>query len=170
MPTTWSRLKKRMTINAWIVHLDKGNQDEDQCHTILKPKRTTYDDELISISFDSCRAKYLQKKISWNGTIEICFQQYATLSIQPFCTDVLISLLLVIIICFTSGFEIKLKNSFSLLAMRVIAQTLGLLILYKNFVVLHLPLPKSYPCWLFIRQPSLHSFAAKMQYAFVKDV
>ena len=79
-------------------------------------------------------------------TIEICFQQYATLSIQPFCTDVLISLLLVIIICFTSGFEIKLKNSCSLLAMRVIAQTLGLLIVYKNFVVLHVPLPKSYPC------------------------
>ena len=108
--------------------------------------------------------------IMTDPTIEICFQQYVTLSLQPFCTVVLITLVLVIIIWFTSGFEIKLKNSFSLCAMRVIAQPLDLLILYKNFVVLHLPLPKSYPCWLFIRQPSLHSFAAKMQYAFVKDV
>ena len=44
-------------------------------------------------------------------TIDICFQQPGTLSIQPFYTDVLIRLLLVII-CFTSRFEIKLKNSF----------------------------------------------------------
>ena len=42
--------------------------------------------------------------------IDICSQQPGTLPLQPFCTDVLIRLLLVII-WFTSRFEIKLKNS-----------------------------------------------------------
>ena len=44
-------------------------------------------------------------------TIDICSQQPGTLSIQPFLTDELIRLLLVII-CFTIRFEIRLKNSF----------------------------------------------------------
>ena len=43
--------------------------------------------------------------------IGISCQQPGTLPMQPFCTDVLIRLCLVII-CFTSRFEIKLKNSF----------------------------------------------------------
>ena len=44
-------------------------------------------------------------------TIDICSQQPGTLSIQPFWTDVLIRLLLVIIFL-TSRFVIKLKKSF----------------------------------------------------------
>ena len=44
-------------------------------------------------------------------TIDTCYQQPGILSIQPFGIDVLIRLLLVII-CFTSRFEIKVKNSF----------------------------------------------------------
>ena len=54
-------------------------------------------------------------------TIEIYSQQPGTLSIQPFWMDELIRLLLVII-CFTSRFEIKLKNSFPSTFKRAIGQ------------------------------------------------
>ena len=54
-------------------------------------------------------------------TIDICSQQPGTLSIQPFWMDELIRLLLVII-CFSSCFEIKLKNSFASTFKRAIGQ------------------------------------------------
>ena len=53
-------------------------------------------------------------------TIDICSQWPGTLSIQPFWTDELIRLLLVIY--FTSHFEIKLKNSFPSTFKRAIGQ------------------------------------------------
>ena len=52
-----------------------------------------------------------QASFKADHTIDICSQQPGTLSIQPFLMDELIKLLLVII-CFPSRFEIKLKNSF----------------------------------------------------------
>ena len=53
-------------------------------------------------------------------TIDICSQQPGSLSIQPFWADELIRLLLVI--CFTSRFEIKLKNSFPSTFKRIIGR------------------------------------------------
>ena len=63
-----------------------------------------------------------QASFKADHTIDICSQQPGTLSIQPFWMDELIRLLLVII-CFTSRFEIKLKNSFPSPFKRAIGQT-----------------------------------------------
>ena len=62
-----------------------------------------------------------QASFKADHTIDICSQQPGALSIQPFCTGVLIRLLLVII-SFTSRFEINLKNSFLSTFKRTIGQ------------------------------------------------
>ena len=54
-------------------------------------------------------------------TIEMCSQHPGTFSIQPFCTDLFINLLL-LIKCFSRGLETKLKKSLPSTFIKAIGQ------------------------------------------------